>query len=310
MTDSSDLLLQNEIPTSPSVRILEMDAISRLAPVRPAEGHKGTFGRILIWAGSEGMAGAAYLCAASALRSGVGLAHVLVPDALMLPMFLSLPQAILHAIPTEPEPAVTAISGLLSTMDACVIGPGLRPQDKVVTEGLFVAARLAKRLVIDAGALTAVAGARDVFADFFRERISLGLEPAVFTPHPGEFARLIPGWNPQDREEGALAFSKAWGVITVLKGHQTVVCTPDGECYSNPTGNDGLAKGGSGDVLGGMIGSFQAQGLSSRDAALAGVYLHGLAGDIAAQTLGRRYMQPTDLFANFTEAFRRARWEL
>jgi len=310
MSSSSEKnIMEMQMPTRSSATVLAEGFISHLAPIRPAEGHKGTFGRVLIWAGSEGMAGAAQMCATSALRSGVGLVHVFVPENLYLPMFLSLPQAILHMTPTESEQTQAAIAELLETMDACVIGPGLVPQDRMLTEGLLVAARQAKRLVIDAGALTAIAGARDVFADVFRERRSMGLEPAVFTPHPGEFSHLMPGWNPAEREEGAMLFSREWGVVTVLKGYQTVVCTPDGECYINPTGNDGLAKGGSGDVLGGMIGSFQAQGLTSRDAALAGVYLHGLAGDFAAATLGKRYMQPTDLFSFFTEAFRRTRWE-
>ncbi len=296
-------------PVDNSARYLDESLVSRLAPVRPKDGHKGTFGRILIWAGSEGMTGAAYMCAMAALRSGVGLVHMMVPENLIMPMFLSIPQAITHKIPQTPEGIIRVLSSLLPMVDACVVGPGLPIHDSCVTEGLVYAAKNAKNLVVDAGALTVIASARDVFSDVFSGRLEDGLSPAVFTPHPGEFLRLVPDWDTADRVPGASAFARNWRVVTVLKGHQTVICTPDSACYLNSTGNDGLAKGGSGDVLCGMIGSFCAQGLSPVDAACAGVYLHGMSGDFAASALGKRYMQPTDLFSFFTEAFSHCRWE-
>ena len=119
----------------------------------------------------------------------------------------------------------------------------------------------------------------------------------------------MPAWDKNYRIGGAKAASVEWNVVLVLKGHQTVICTPAGACYINSTGNDGLAKGGSVDVLSGLIGSFLAQGMSPGNAAAAGVYLHGLAGDYAAAALGRRYMQPTDLFGFFSEAFRHCKWD-
>ena len=255
------------------------------------------------------MAGAAYMCAMAALRSGVGLVHLMIPENLTVSLFLSIPQAITHAIPHSPEGVIRLLSSLLPTMDTFVMGPGLPTHDPAVTEGIMYAAETARNLIVDAGALTVIAGAKDVFADVFAKRTASGLPPAVFTPHPGEFLRLQPGWNQTDRLSGAHSFAQAWHVVLVLKGHQTIVCTPAGECYINSTGNDGLAKGGSGDVLCGMIGSLAAQGLSAADSACAGVFLHGMAGDFAASVLGRRYMQPTDLFSFFTEAFSRCRWE-
>ena len=305
---SNNPFLVNQ-PVDQSARYLDESFVARLAPIRPKDGHKGTFGRLLIWAGSEGMAGAAYMCAMAALRSGVGLVHIMVPENLTIPMFLAIPQAITHKIPQTPEGIIRVLSSLLPQVDACVVGPGLPTHDPSVTEGLVNLVKNAKNLIVDAGALTVIAGARDVFLDVFSGRMEDGLPPAIFTPHPGEFSRLVPDWDIADRVPGASSFAGTWRVVTVLKGHQTVVCTPDKACYLNSTGNDGLAKGGSGDVLCGMIGSFCAQGLSPVDAACAGVFLHGMSGDFAASALGKRYMQPTDLFSFFTEAFSHCRWE-
>lgn len=292
-----------------SAKPIDRNLVTGLAPKRPADGHKGTFGSLLIWAGSPGMGGAAYMCTNAALRSGVGIVHLWISAEMITPMFLSLPQAIAHQIPEEFQAAREELAALLPAMSAAVIGPGLDISNPAVRDGILYMAEYAKALVVDAGALSVIAREPDVFAPVFAGRTAKGLPPAVFTPHPGEFSRLVPGWNKEDRDEGPRAFAAGWKVILVLKGHKTAVCTPAGECYINSTGNDGLAKGGSGDVLSGLIGSLLAQGMSPADAAVSGVYLHGLAGDYASDALGRRYMQPTDLFAFFTDAFRYVRWE-
>ena len=290
-------------------KLIDRNFVMGLAPKRPVDGHKGTFGSILIWAGSPGMGGAAYMCTNAALRSGVGIVHLWISGELIAPMFLSLPQAIAHQIPEDFPAAREELAALLPAMSSVVIGPGLNISEPSVRDGILYMAEYSKTLVVDAGALSVIAREPDVFAPVFKERTARGLPPAVFTPHPGEFSRLVPGWNKEDREEGPKAFAVGWKVVLVLKGHKTTVCTPAGECYINSTGNDGLAKGGSGDVLSGLIGSLLAQGMPPRDAAAAGVFLHGLAGEYAASALGRRYMQPTDLFAFFTDAFRYVRWE-
>jgi hydroxyethylthiazole kinase-like uncharacterized protein yjeF len=289
---------------------LDTARISGMMTPRPEDGHKGTFGTLLVWAGSEGMGGAAYMCANAACRSGVGLVHLWVSREWMTPMFLALPQAIAHPIPDDFPRAREELSAILPKMSACVIGPGLRADDPTVREGILYMLENARLLVADAGALTVIAREPDVFRPVFLERTKRGLPPVILTPHPGEFAGLLPHWDKNDRINGAQAFSHEWNAIVVLKGHQTVICTPAGACYINTTGNDGLAKGGSGDVLSGLIGSLLAQGMSPEDAAVAGVFVHGLAGDIAAAALGRRYMQPTDLFAFFTDAFRVCMWEI
>ena len=292
-----------------SVIVLDRNYIAGLAPARPADGHKGTFGSILVWAGSPGMAGAAYMCANAAGRSGVGLVYIWIPRELMTPMFLSMPQAITHPVPEDFALVQKELSDFLPKVRSVVVGPGLSVSAPTTRDAVLYMAEHAANIVVDAGALSVIAREPAIFAPVFVGRTARGLPPAVFTPHPGEFAGLVPGWSKEDREQGAKTFADSWKVVLVLKGHKTLVCTPAGECYINSTGNDGLAKGGSGDVLSGLIGSFLAQGMSPADASSAGVYLHGLAGDYAAAALGKRYMQPTDLFAFFTDAFRHVRWE-
>jgi len=308
---SSDDFPEKESPVAAadSPVILDRDYIAALSKPRPADGHKGTFGSLLVWAGSPGMGGAAFMCANAACRSGVGLVHMWVSPDLITPLFLSLPQAISHAIPDDYSRAREELAAILPRMSACAVGPGLETEGASVRDTILYLAEHARNLVVDAGALSVIACEPGVFAPVFASRSLRGLAPAVFTPHPGEFSRLLPGWHKEDRINAAKSFSDAWKVVLVLKGHKTVVCTPAGACYINSTGNDGLAKGGSGDVLSGLIGSLLAQGMSPGDAAASGVYLHGLAGDFACAALGRRYMQPTDLFAFFTDAFRYVRWE-
>jgi len=282
--------------------------VTQNAPLRPIDGHKGTFGSLLLWAGSEDMAGAALLSANAVCRSGTGILHILSGQEVTTKLFASLPQAIYHQVRQEKNFYAIAKEALQHT-SACVVGPGLVLSGETDTKVLLYLLANAKQILLDAGALSFISETEDVFKNAFVSRVSAGLMPAVITPHPGEFSRLLPSWNKDDREKAARAFSKAWGVVLVLKGNKTVVSSPDGEWYINSTGNDGLAKGGSGDVLAGLIGSFLAQGLSPILAANAGVYFHGLAGDLASRKLGKRYMQPTDLFGYFTEAFRTCKWE-
>ena len=293
---------------SPPVRI-DAGFVAAIRPERPMDGHKGTFGNLLVWAGSEGMAGAAFLCAEAAARSGTGLVHLYLQQPLILPLLILLPQAVSHAIPASPEETREDLSALLPKMNACAAGPGLDPSDTQVRDVLLYIAEHAGKVVLDAGALTVISREPDIFRAAFLARKEKKLPPAVLTPHPGEFSRLLPGWNKEDRLSAPGAFSRDWNTVLVLKGYETTVFLPGGECYINSTGNDGLAKGGSGDVLTGLIGGLLAQGMRPADAALAGVWLHGLAGDLTAAELGRRSMQPTDLSARFTEAFRRVKWE-
>ncbi len=298
--------------------LLDQRLVMAIAPKRAIDGHKGTFGTLGVWAGSKGMGGAAFLCANSALRSGVGLLHLWLEKDFLWPMFLALPQLISHELPDSPEETLDSFVSWQPKISAWAVGPGLLPGDERVKAGLRKLLAIAPAIVLDAGALSCMAEDREFFREALKDRIRNNQMPAIVTPHPGEFARLQPDYvavvaNPEENRRQRIAaardFAKEWSAMVVLKGYQTVVADPEGNCFLNETGNNGLAKGGSGDVLCGLIGSFLAQGIPALQAAQAGVYLHGLAGDLAAEGLGQRFMQPTDLFEYFLPAFRRCGWE-
>lgn len=256
--------------------------VKRVFPPRTRAAHKGVSGRVAIVAGSTGLTGAAALAANAAVRTGAGLVTLGVAASLYPLLAIKLTEAMTKPLP-ETESGVVGLAAaesieeLASFCDVLAIGPGLgRAED--TQEMVRKIVREAKcPLVIDADALNALAG----YTDILQESEAL----AVLTPHPGEMARLtglpIAAIN-EDRMAAARNAAVRWGAIVVLKGAGTVVAFPDEEVYINTTGNAGLATGGTGDVLTGVIAALIAQGLSSHDAAVAGVYLHGLAGDIAA----------------------------
>ncbi len=283
------------------------DAIaSALLPERPVRGHKGSFGKLLIVAGSLDYAGAALLVARAAGRTGAGLVTLAVPESLQ-PMFAAkVVEATTMALPEDdveeidPDPAFARI--LDHEHDAIVIGPGLRP-------GLATA-ELVRRLIVadepdaapillDAEALRSLATMDDWWVGERR--------PAVLTPHAGEFARLRAGSGRDPAADGDLVAddvarvsaardaATSWRQCVVLKGARTVIATPDGEVAIAPFENPALASGGTGDVLAGAIGSLLAQGLAPFDAARLGVYLHGLAGDAARERLGDAGVLASDL---------------
>ncbi|WP_276355569.1 NAD(P)H-hydrate dehydratase [Cohnella caldifontis] len=254
-------------------------------PERPADAHKGTFGHALIAAGSREMSGAGLLCAKAALRSGCGLVSWAVPEGLSPALAGRLPEALLRTaadggsgdwrmVPAE------RLAELAAGKQAMVIGPGMGrwPGDSAWLRELWD--RLDTALVLDADALNMLAEAGEPFLRWPRKET-----PVVLTPHPGEMARLC-GLSAKevqrDRIESARRFAAAHGVTLVLKGAGTVVAAPDGRAFVNPTGNPGMATGGSGDVLAGLIGGLLAQGLDGPGAAAAGTYAHGAAGDRAA----------------------------
>lgn len=255
----------------------------QLLPRRHPAAHKGTNGHVAIVAGSEAYTGAAALAATGALRAGAGLVTLGVAASL-----LSLMQMKLTEIMTRPLPeivggaigmkAVPYIEELTARCDVLAIGPGLGRAEETMAAVREVVRNCDKPLVIDADGLNALVGHTDIL----RDTAAL----AVLTPHPGEMGRLFgltPAQVNQDRIGVARQAAHSWGAIVVLKGAPTVVAFPDGEVYVNTSGNAGMATGGTGDVLTGVIAALIAQGLSSHDAAVAGVYLHGLAGDIAAR---------------------------
>jgi NAD(P)H-hydrate epimerase len=273
-------------------------------PARPVDAHKGTFGKALVIAGSLGMSGAAVLSGSGALRGGAGLVQVATPESIVgivaagNPCYMTVPQ------PADPSGRLTraALAGLLKLAEgasAVAVGPGLGQSDEVaaVVRGLIEGAALP--MVLDADALN-VLGADPIV---LRQRRG----PTVLTPHPGEFGRLIGQGTAAvqaNRQSLAVEFARALGVVLLLKGAGTVV-TDGARVYVNTTGNPGMATGGSGDVLSGLLGALLAQGLEAFAAAVLGVYIHGLAGDLVRDEKGETGMIASDLLAQLPAAFRR-----
>ncbi len=257
-----------------------------LLPPRQPEAHKGDAGRVLIVAGSMHYSGAAALCVLGALRAGAGLVTLATPKSLHGPMVQKLTEAMCIPLPETREGSVSIqalpeLARLGDRAEAVAIGPGLSQEAQTKTLLRQLLPKIVKPLVVDADGLNALAEE----VDLLRRRTL----PCILTPHPGEMARLIRQSAEavqSDRERIAGEFAKKYQVVVVLKGHRSVVANFDGTLYVNETGNPGMASGGSGDVLTGMIVGLLGQRLSLFDAARLGVYLHGLAGDLAAREKG------------------------
>jgi len=257
--------------------------------------HKGDFGRLMIIAGSPGKAGAAIMAARSALRTGAGLVSVATPNNIV-PIVQS---QIAEAMCVPSAESIEGTLGIVSEeellkaaagMSACAIGPGLSTHYETVQVVRNLVQRLTIPLVIDADGLNALVG----FTDILKRTKA----PVIMTPHPGEMGRLL-GISSADVQKDRITiaseFSEKHNVILVLKGAGTVVACPDHEIFINSTGNPGMATGGTGDVLTGMIGGLLAQGYSPTEAACLGVYLHGLAGDLATKERGEMGIIAGDL---------------
>ena len=289
-----------------TVDLITPKLVTDLMPVRPPDGHKGIFGKLLLLAGSTGFTGAAALAAKSALRCGCGLAKVAAPRSVLPIIAQSVIEATGHPLPDVAKKGALALRGLgevrklAAEHEAVAIGPGIGQHHETKELVRRFVATLDKPAVIDADGLNALVGALDVL-----KRPS-GAPLLVLTPHPGEFQRLSGQKPSKDIHEiiaAARQFAGEHGIILVLKGSPTVVAEPGGQVFVNPTGNHGMATGGSGDVLTGAIGSLLAQGLSSLDAAVCGVYIHGLAGDLAAADLTPRALIAGDLIDFLPEVF-------
>lgn len=262
-------------------------------PPRPIDGHKGTFGRVLIIAGSRGMSGAAALAGLGAMRSGAGLVTLAVPDVIADVVAGIEPGFLLKPLPSSDEGRIAADAGsqleeLAGSVDAIAIGPGLGRSDELDELVTWAYTSIERPVVVDADALNALATLQDVPPN---------LGPRVLTPHPGEFARLLDSTTVEvqaDRSVLAERFAAKYGIAVALKGAGTVVT--DGERTAvNETGNDGMATGGSGDVLTGVVAALLARGMSAYEAARLAVHVHGRAGDLAAAALSRTGLIASDL---------------
>ena len=281
------------------IRTVGLDLLKPALPQRQLDGHKGTFGKLLIVGGAVGYTGAPYLTASAAARTGCGLVSLGVPKTIWPIEAAKCVSAMPFPLPEKNGMlAGRALPQILEKLDGCdvlALGPGLgrsRETARLVWELL----KTEKPLVLDADGINALSGHMDALSRR-RNRIT------VLTPHEGEFVRAGGDLSP-GRERAAADFAREHGVYLVLKGPGTIAAAPDGRCMRNPTGNCGMAKGGSGDVLAGMLVSLLGLGLPPMDACCAAVWLHGRAGDLAAREVGLWGMTPSDLLDRIPAALR------
>lgn len=270
-------------------KLLDHTQVLSLLPDRDPWAHKGCFGKILLLCGSRGFTGAAALAAKAALRSGAGLVLLGVPESIYTIEAVKLDEPVVFPLPEQEgkfsTEAVPEILGRLPQMDAVLVGPGLGQSGGVLAVAKTVLENFSGPVVVDADGINILSA----HTDLLRGRAY----PTIITPHDVEFSRLG-GCITDDRVASAAALAQDLKCIVLLKGHETVIA--DGiRCFINHTGNPGMAVGGSGDVLSGIIVSLLGQGISPMEAAACGAWLHGAAGDLCAKEKGQYGMLPSDM---------------
>lgn len=278
---NEDVLDEEETELEAQIFVTTCGAVQGVLPNRPTNSHKGTFGQVLTIAGSLGMSGAGVMAAGSSLKIGAGLAYLATPRSLIVGLpaeeivYKALDETSKQTISSESLPEV---SKLIDSVDAVILGPGISQNADTVNFVLELIDLISKPCVIDADGLNAISQNPEVLVEAQGD--------FVITPHPRELSRLM-GISVEeiqhDRVKAAFDAAVRFNCMVVLKGAYSVIAAPDGQVFINPTGNSGMATAGAGDVLSGIIGGLMAQGLNSFDAAIAGVYLHGKAGDAAVQ---------------------------
>ena len=282
--------------------IITKEYVASHLPHRTADSHKGTYGTLLTVCGSYGMAGAALLCARGALRSGVGLLRAAVPQSVYPLLVDAIPEAVFAPVAEQDgcfsTAAISALTEALTAADAVVLGCGIGRGEEQTAVVRHILSHSTIPVILDADGINAVTP--HILAEEARSA------PLILTPHPGEMARLLGISTAEvqaDRVGVAQRLAREVDAVVVLKGHRTVIAGPAGEAAINPTGNPGMATGGSGDVLTGIIGSLVAQGVPPYAAAVCGAYLHGAAGDAAAEKRSQAGMLPTDLIEELGSLF-------
>lgn len=275
------------------LHLLVGEELAGLLPEREPGTHKGDYGHVLLVAGSPGKAGAAILAARAAVRSGAGLVTAAVPESILDVVDLGSIESMTLPLRSLDQ-ALDAAEG----KSVLAMGPGLGQEDGTAEAIRRIAGEVSLPLILDADGINAFAGRAAELAGRSAE--------TVLTPHPGELGRLL-GMSTSEVQDDRIAAARRAAVeaeaVVVLKGHRTLVATPGGEVHVNTTGNPGMASGGTGDVLTGLIAGLSAQGLGALDAARLGVYLHGLAGDLAAARTGETALAAGDLLTYLPAAF-------
>lgn len=271
------------------IKELQHRDVLSILPDRDPNGHKGAFGRLLLLCGSRGYTGAAYLAAMGALRCGAGLVFLGVPESIYAIEAVKLAEPVVFPLPddngTYGTDALPEIVERLRKVDAVLIGCGMGQSSGTLAVLETVLKEASCPVVVDADGINLLSG----HMDLVRGR----RHPTILTPHDGEFQRIFPGPG-TDRLASAAALAGDTGAIVLLKGHRTWI-TDGSSHYRNTTGNPGMAVGGSGDVLAGMITGLLGQGIAPIEAAACGAWLHGAAGDLCARKLGQYAMLPSDI---------------
>ena len=270
---------------------LTHEDVLTILPDRKADSHKGNYGKVLLLCGSMGFTGAAALAAMGALRSGAGLVYLGVPESIYAIEATKLTEAIVFPLPEEDgklsDDAIPVIQKYLQTMDAVLIGCGLGISAGTMAVLDAVLREFHGPVVVDADGITLLSSCKELVKNRHY--------PTILTPHEGEFRRLNIATE-EERLTGAMIAAKELGCILLRKGHETVI-TDGMDYYINQTGNPGMAVGGSGDVLAGILVSLLGQGMAPLKAAACAAWLHGAAGDKCAEKMGQYGMLPTDMLA-------------
>ncbi len=295
-----DVIEQAEISTN----LITGELVSTLLPYRQPDGYKGTFGKVFLLAGSFGMTGAASLSAQSAYRSGSGLVKIGCPKSVLPTISALAPEPTLHGLPELNKKGALALRALgevrqlSDAHDAIIVGPGLGMYHETQELVRRFLSKLDKPTIIDADAINALAQSTDILQAMTFDK--------VLTPHVGEFERLTGKKIPDDildKIDVIQEYANRFNCVLLLKGNPTIIADQSGQSWINPTGNNGMATGGSGDVLSGLIGALLGAGMDAIDATICGAYIHGLAGDIAATELGSRSMIASDIIRYLSDAF-------
>lgn len=285
--------------------IMVPENIKNILPKRKKDSHKGTYGRVGIIAGKKGMTGAAYLATMAALRSGSGLVYTITPDSISHILSIKLVEAIIKPVKDNEKgyfvlDSLSEIMDIIDNMDAIAIGPGIGVEDETVQLVKNLLLNYNKTIILDADGLNCLS---KIGLDILHKRKG----NTIITPHPGEFSRLI-GVKIDKIQKKRIEYSKEisnkYNIVVVLKGAATVVSHFDDKVYTNTTGNPGMATAGSGDVLTGIITSFVGQGISAYEASILGVYVHGLAGDLAKLKKGEYGMIARDILNNISNSIK------